>query len=168
MIKEIALRKLANTSNMGSYLNYKNGEVDGKIYGGGIGGLGGAAAGGLAGMRLFKNKKLGLIGAGLGALAGSAVGSGVGGKIGGLVGWARGGDKPTATLLPKQASMDEIPDYYGLEDGLRARRDVLMGKINAGKSFNPALEGYTAKKNLVKKLRKNPSLLNKLKVKVFI
>ena len=66
-----------------------------------------------------------------------------------------------------------------IDDGIGSWRDSFLegdkflansrvDKIKAGSGWNPALENYTFKKNLIKKFKNNPSLLNKLKLKMFI
>ena len=86
MIKQIALRKLASA---GSYLDYKNGETDGKMYGGLAGTAIGGVGGGLLGRR-FQNKKLRLASTIGGAVLGGLAGKSAGGSVGGGLGWLSG------------------------------------------------------------------------------
>ena len=60
------------------------------------------------------------------------------------------------------------PHGEGMLDGERLLAEIRLKKIQSGRGWNPALENYGNKKALVKKFRNNPSLLNKLKLKMFV
>lgn len=60
------------------------------------------------------------------------------------------------------------PHGEGMLDGERILAEIRLKKIRSGRGWNPALENYSNKKALVKKFRNNPSLLNKLKLKMFV
>ena len=56
----------------------------------------------------------------------------------------------------------------GMLEGDKLLAEARLKKIRSGRGWNPALENYGNKKALVKKFRNNPSLLNKLKLKMFV